>query len=144
MDRLDLTSPEADLLKPLPARSLDVEEIGGTNGKIGKLVGGCSHLIVCGEFPAPLDGLDAQIIVRQDAVAILIDPTSLLDLLMFGGAEAPEGLITLTVAVQIRRRGHELKLVYTAPEARPPMRDDRLIHLLGQGRIAYQQLRSKR
>jgi putative SOS response-associated peptidase YedK len=36
MDWLDLTVPEAELLKPLPARSFDVEEIGGTKGKGGK------------------------------------------------------------------------------------------------------------
>jgi putative SOS response-associated peptidase YedK len=36
MDWLDLTVPEADLLKPLPARSFEVEEIGGAKGKIGK------------------------------------------------------------------------------------------------------------
>ncbi|MDB5723899.1 MAG: hypothetical protein JWQ16_653 [Novosphingobium sp.] len=36
MDWLDLNMPEAELLKPLPARSFDVEEIGGTKRKAGK------------------------------------------------------------------------------------------------------------
>jgi putative SOS response-associated peptidase YedK len=36
MDWLDLRIPEADLLKPLSARSFDVEEIGGVKGKTGK------------------------------------------------------------------------------------------------------------
>ena len=69
-------------------------------------------------------------------------PAKLLELLSCGGSAEPEQHIILDVAVQLRRRGHELKLVYAAPEARPAVRDDRLINLLGQGRIAYQKLRS--
>ena len=86
-----------------------------------------------------LEELAARIIVRQDVISIRIDSAKLLQLLAYG-SEMVASIITIDVAVQIRRRGHEMKLIYAAPEARPTMRDDRLIQLLGQGRDAYQQL----
>lgn len=86
-----------------------------------------------------LEELDARIIVRQDIVSIQIDGGRLLELLAHG-TEVEASTISIDIAVQMRRRGHALKLVYAAPEARPPVRDDRLIQLLGQARIAYQQL----
>ena len=91
---------------------------------------------------ALLDELGARITVRQETISILIEPAKLLELLSCSGLAEPEQVVILDIAVQLRRRGHELKLVYAAPEARPAVRDDRLINLLGQGRIAYQQLRS--
>lgn len=89
-----------------------------------------------------LDSLDARIIVRQDVISILLDPAKLLEMLCCGGRTDREEPIAIDIAVQMKRRGHELKLIYAAPEARPAMRDDRLVQLLGQGRIAYQQLLS--
>ncbi|API59336.1 hypothetical protein BSL82_08450 [Tardibacter chloracetimidivorans] len=86
-----------------------------------------------------LEELDARIIVRQDIVSIQIDGGRLLELLAHG-TEVQASTISIDIAVQMRRRGHELKLVYAAPEARPAMRDDRLIQLLGEARAAYQQL----
>jgi DNA invertase Pin-like site-specific DNA recombinase len=89
-----------------------------------------------------LDSLDARIIVRQEVISILLDPTKLLDMLCCGGTTDREEPITIDIQVQMKRRGHELKLVYAAPEARPAMRDDRLIQLLGQGKVAYEKFRS--
>nr|WP_264306220.1 recombinase family protein [Rhizorhabdus wittichii] len=89
-----------------------------------------------------LDSLDARIIVRQEVISILLDPAKLLEMLCCGGRTDRDEPIAIDIAVQMKRRGHELKLIYAAPEARPAMRDDRLIQLLGQGRIAYQQLLS--
>ena len=87
-----------------------------------------------------LEELDARIIVRQNIVSIQIDSGRLLEQLAYGGTEVQASAISIDIAVQMRRRGHELKLVYAAPEARPAMRDDRLIQLLGQARAAYLQL----
>lgn len=91
---------------------------------------------------ALLNDLGARIIVRQDAIIMQIETAKLLGLLSCSGSTEPGQRITLDIAVQMRRRGHELKLVYAAPETRPAVRDDRLINLLGQGRIAYRQLLS--
>jgi len=87
-----------------------------------------------------LEELDAHIIVRQDVISISIKGARLVDLLSYSHAEVDASSITIEVAVQLRRRGHELKLIYAAPEARTAMRDDRLIQLLAQGRDAYRQL----
>ena len=80
--------------------------------------------------------------MRQEVISILLDPAKLLKMLCCGGRTDREEPITIDIAVQMKRRGHELKLIYAAPEARPAMRDDRLVQLLGQGRTAYQQLHS--
>lgn len=40
----------------------------------------------------------------------------------------------------LKRRGHELRLVYAAPDANPAMRDDRLIQLVASGYAAYDRL----
>ncbi len=87
-----------------------------------------------------LEELDAHIIVRQDVISISINGARLVDLLSYSHAEVDASSISIEVAVQLRRRGHELKLIYAAPEARPAMRDDRLIQLLAQGRDAYRLL----
>ena len=73
------------------------------------------------------DSLDARIIVRQDVVSVLIDPAKLLEMLRCAGRTDQEEPIAIDIAVQMKRRGHEIKLIYAAPEARPAMRDDRLI-----------------
>ena len=87
-----------------------------------------------------LDTLDARIIVRPEVISILLDPAKLLEMLCCGSTTDRKEPITVDIAVQMRRRGHELKLIYAAPEARPAMRDDRLIQLLGQGKLAYEKL----
>ncbi len=89
---------------------------------------------------ALLEELDARIIVKVDVVSIRIGGAKLLELLSYADAETEASVIAIDIAVQLRRRGHEMKLVYAAPEARPAMRDDRLIQLLAQGRDAYRQL----
>lgn len=40
----------------------------------------------------------------------------------------------------MKRRGHEMRLVYAAPDARPGVRDPRLIQLIASGRAAYDDL----
>jgi DNA invertase Pin-like site-specific DNA recombinase len=89
-----------------------------------------------------LDSLNARIIARQEVISILLDPAKLLEMLCCEGATDREEPIAIDIQVKMKRRGHELKLIYAAPEARPAMRDDRLIQLLGQGKLAYQQLLS--
>ncbi len=93
-------------------------------------------------FSRLLDGLGAHIVVRQDKISIRLQANKLLRQLACAGDILSEASISIDIEVQIRRRGHELKLIYAAPESRPAMRDDRLIQLLGQARIAHQQLLS--
>ena len=94
-------------------------------------------------FSRLLRGLGARIIVQREVIFIQIDHAKLLELLGGGATPTSGDPIVVNIDVQMRRRGHELKLIYAAPEARPAMRDDRLIQLLGQGRIAYHQLMSE-
>ncbi len=89
-----------------------------------------------------LDRLGARITLRQENIAIEIEVDKLLGMLSCSDSVAAGKIITLAIPVEMRRRGHELKLIYAAPEARPAVRDDRLINLLGQGQIAYQDLRT--
>ncbi len=89
-----------------------------------------------------LHDLSARIILRPEVICILLPPSKLLGLLGYDGEAASEEPIAINIEVQLRRRGHELKLIYAAPEARPAARDDRLIQLLAQGRSAYQELLS--
>jgi site-specific DNA recombinase len=48
--------------------------------------------------------------------------------------------VRIEVAVTLKRRGHEMRLVYAAPDARPSARDPRLIQLIASGRAAYDEL----
>ncbi|MBP8232667.1 MAG: recombinase family protein [Rhizorhabdus sp.] len=106
----------------------------------------CTGLATCANDAAALgsllDRLGARIILRQENISIEIEADKLLGLLFCNGSVETGKIITLTIPVQMRRRGHELKLIYAAPEARPAVRDDRLINLLGQARIAYRDLRN--
>ncbi|WP_246152609.1 hypothetical protein [Sphingomonas montanisoli] len=88
-----------------------------------------------------LEILDAQIIVQQQAVTVEISAVRLAKQVCADTAGLTDDQrIWIEVAVSLKRRGHELKLVYAAPEARPAQRDDRLIQLLASGRLAWRQL----
>ncbi len=96
-------------------------------------------------FVSMLDDTNARIILQPDLITISLAAGPLAELI--GGdasTVAADEVVTIELAVTLKRRGHELKLIYAAPDARPVHRDDRLIQLLASGRSAYQQLRAGR
>ncbi|TZG25715.1 recombinase family protein [Sphingomonas montanisoli] len=123
----------------------DQHRLGAELGTGHSSVGNASFLITDSSeplaFAALLEMLDAQIFVQQQLVTIEF---SAMRLAKQVGADA-SGLtddeqIRVEVAVSLKRRGHELRLVYAAPEARPAQRDDRLIQLLASGRSVWAEL----
>ncbi|MEO6093750.1 MAG: hypothetical protein ABIT04_00185, partial [Novosphingobium sp.] len=81
------------------------------------------------------------IVISDAAVRIELERNSLANL--FAIALPTTGntdVIEIEVPTTLRRRGHELRLVYTNPDVRPANRDDRLIELLGKGWAAWEQL----
>ncbi len=90
---------------------------------------------------ALLEDLQAAITLKQDEIEICMDGASLITKLGIVNTSLPIGhQVRLTVPVCLRRRGHELRLVFAAPDSRPVERDQRLIRLLASGRAAWQQL----
>lgn len=90
---------------------------------------------------ALLEALDARIVISDAAVRIEIVRSYLANLFAIplpasGMIEA----IRIEVPTSLRRRGHELRLVYTNPDVRPASRDDKLIELLGKGWAAWDQI----
>jgi hypothetical protein len=49
-------------------------------------------------------------------------------------------LVEIDVSASLRRRGHELRLVYATAHDEPAHHDDRLIELLGKGWAAWDEL----
>lgn len=88
-----------------------------------------------------LERLDASITVYTDALHITISRGRLAELV---GISLPTGSlddpIQLIVPSALKRRGHELRLVYAASADPPPQRDERLVDLVGRGWAAWQQL----
>lgn len=89
---------------------------------------------------AVLEQLRTRIIVSQTSVDIHFTRADLAAL--FGGTVDYDERIEISAAVTFKRRGHELRLIYAAPEARPALRDDHLIQLLAKGRRAWQTLKA--
>ena len=85
--------------------------------------------------------LDASIVVEEALLHVTIDRGRLADLL---DVALPEnGLrdpVLLEVPVVLKRRGHELRLIYSAPDARPAQRDERLIELISKAWAAWDEL----
>lgn len=88
-----------------------------------------------------LQQLDASVVVGKSSVDVKIGSRALADLIGADGARTAAGQqIELTMETSLRRRGHELRLVYAAPDANPACRDDRMIQLIASGHAAYHQL----
>ena len=90
---------------------------------------------------AMLEALDVRIVISDAAVRIAIGRNNLANL--FAISLPASGIIEpieIEVPTSLRRRGHELRLVYTNPDVRPANRDDKLIELLGKGWAAWEQL----
>ncbi|KQR83794.1 hypothetical protein ASG07_08480 [Sphingomonas sp. Leaf343] len=90
---------------------------------------------------AALQQLDAAVLVGADRIEVDLSARELATLLRVDGLRTSiEQRIELAVETSLKRRGHELRLVYSAPDANPPARDDRLIQLIASGHAAYDQL----
>lgn len=88
-----------------------------------------------------LQQLDASVIVGRDSVHVTLNARALADLLGADGARtSADQRVELLLETSLKRRGHELRLVYAAPDANPAMRDDRLIQFVASGYAAYDQL----
>jgi len=88
-----------------------------------------------------LEMLDASITVDTDALHVTVSRNRLAGLV---GISLPTGAldepVNLTVPSTLKRRGHELRLVYAVSSEQPTQRDERLVDLVGRGWAAWQQL----
>lgn len=88
-----------------------------------------------------LETLNASVMVEADALHLILSRDRLAELV---GISLPTGSldepIRLTVPSTLKRRGHELRLVYAASADQPAQRDERLVDLIGRGWAAWQQL----
>ncbi len=88
-----------------------------------------------------LEQLDGQVLVEMHALRIELDRSRLAEAMTIGTTEAMlRDPIVLTTPVSLKRRGIELRLVYTAPDARPANRDRHLIDLIRRGWAAWNKL----
>lgn len=88
-----------------------------------------------------LRDIDAAVCISQDTVEIKLD-VERLAVLVTGRAGHDAGQHVIAFPVTLKRRGHELRLVYPAADSRPVERDQRLIRLIASGWAAWEQLRS--
>lgn len=88
-----------------------------------------------------LDQLGVRVTALQGHLKISIRVGAMID--MAGGYNhsfAPDAIISTSVPTSLKRRGHELKLVYASAQNTPARRDERLIRLLGSARSAWNEL----
>ena len=117
----------------------------GSLGLTGAAVARAAQLM-----PGPGDGdmlrqtllrLDARVSIDVHALRIDLSRSLLAEDLMVGGhGELPEDPIILLTPVSLKRRGVELRLVYTVPDARPSNRDPHLVALINRGWAAWKKL----
>ena len=88
-----------------------------------------------------LELLDAKVTIEQHNLRIELDRTRLAEALQIGGSDT---LLTEPVVIDnpvaLKRRGIELRLVYTAPDAQPANKDQNLIDLVRRGWAAWHRL----
>ncbi len=104
-----------------------------------------AHLVPCpGNMTSlreTLDLLDARISIDMHSLMIELNRSHLVEAIKAGG---PAGLlgdpIVLVTPVSLKRRGIELRLVYTAPDARPANRDPHLVDLIRRSWAAWKKL----
>lgn len=90
---------------------------------------------------AIIERLAGQVVVDETSVCVRIDRHLLAEIF---AVELPTAglndLVEIDVPATLRRRGHELRLVYATAQAEPAHHDDRLIELLGKGWAAWEEL----
>jgi len=88
-----------------------------------------------------LDELDASITVRETNLSVSIDRERLAAML---DIDLPVGCpiepVAIDVPVSLKRRGHELRLVYARPDSNSRKPDEKLVELLAKGWAAWEQL----
>ncbi|MEO5937533.1 MAG: recombinase family protein [Sphingomonas sp.] len=85
--------------------------------------------------------LEASVVIGREMVTVRLSARNLATLIGANNGGTLSGRqIALQIETSLKRRGHELRLVYAAPDANPAMRDDRLIQLIAGGYAAYDQL----
>lgn len=88
-----------------------------------------------------LQQLETSIVIGKSSIVVRMSVQALADMIGSDGARtSPDQRIELTIETSLRRRGHELRLVYAAPDANPAFRDDRMIQLIASGHAAYDRL----
>ena len=91
-----------------------------------------------------LRDLEVAISIAQDGIEIELSAAALAGMITGSAtAASAERIISLSVPVSLRRRGHELRVVHAAPDAQPAERDDGLVQLLAGGRAAYDELKAR-
>ncbi|WP_231639091.1 recombinase family protein [Sphingomonas profundi] len=122
-------------------------ELGSRHGPSVQTIERCAVLAEQVDQPhghrALLEQLEARVHLSSNTVTLLLDPRGLARLVGIDHTgTAGTDTIELRHPVALKRRGHELRLIYAVPDARPAQRDDRLIQLLASGRAAYERLQS--
>ncbi|MFW2829467.1 recombinase family protein [Sphingomonas sp. ID0503] len=93
-------------------------------------------------FQRLMADLHAVVIVDRSATTVRVGHAALA--MLMGAIETSDSDRTVDLALPalLKRRGHELRLVHAAPDARQPQRDDRLIQLLASGAAAWHELQT--
>ena len=88
-----------------------------------------------------LELLDAKVMIEQHNLRIELDRARLAEALQIGGqGNLLSEPIFINNPVALKRRGIELRLVYTAPDAQSASKDQNLIDLVRRGWSAWHQL----
>lgn len=88
--------------------------------------------------------LDGRVLIEQHALKVELCRSRLAEAMCIGTTEALlSDPIILTGPVTLKRRGIELRLVYTSPDARPANRDPHLIDLIRRGWAAWNKLKTE-
>lgn len=88
-----------------------------------------------------LQQLETSVVIGRSSIVVRMSAQGLAEMIGSDGARtSADQQIELTIETSLRRRGHELRLVYAAPDANPACRDDRIIHLIASGHAAYDRL----
>lgn len=119
-------------------------ELGGFGDTV--LIAGTAKAVIAdgvasAKLRSVLETLNASIMVETDALHLILSRDRLAGLV---GISLPtsslDDPVKLTVPSTLKRRGHELRLVYAVSNEQPVQRDERLIDLVGRGWAAWQQL----
>lgn len=95
-------------------------------------------------FSTSLELLDARVTIEQHNLRIELDRARLAEALRIGGQDnLLSEAIVIDSPVALKRRGIELRLVYTAPDEQPASKDQNLIDLVRRGWAAWQQLATR-
>ena len=137
------------LVRDAMARFLtDPVRLDGELGSMGLTGAACSRAAKLapvegneGALGTSLELLDVKVTIEQHNLRIGFDRARLAEALRIGGQDNRlSEPICIDSPVALKRRGIELRLVYTAPDAQSARKDQNLIDLVRRGWSAWQQL----